>query len=78
MHEYLLVLDTDVSNFSAAAWWSDLKIGLKHFTQWNKIAVVTDEKGVEWFTDVFSYFVPGQSKGFQANQLEEAKKWITE
>lgn len=75
--KYLLVLETDVSNFSAAAWWDDLKIGLKHFTEWNKIAVVTDQKGVEWFTDVFKYFIPGKSKGFPLNELDEAVRWIT-
>ncbi len=76
--DYLLFLETDVSNFSAAAWWGDFKIGLKHFTKWNKIAVVTDQKGVEWFTDVFKYFIPGKSKGFPLAQLNEAINWISE
>lgn len=75
---YLLFLETDVTNFSLGAWWDDLKMGLKHFSQWNKIAVVTNEKGVEWFSNVFTHFIPGNSRGFPLDQLEEAKKWIAE
>ena len=75
---YLLVLETDVKNFTVGAWWEDLKVGLKNFTKWNKIAVVSDQKGVEWFTDAFRFFIPGKSKGFSIDQLDEAVKWITE
>ena len=75
---YLLVLETDVKNFTVGAWWEDLKVGLKNFTKWNKIAVVSDQKGVEWFTDAFRFFIPDKSKGFSIDQLDEAVKWITE
>jgi hypothetical protein len=74
---YLLVLETDVKNFTIGAWWDDLKLGLKNFTKWNKIAVVSDQKGVEWFTDAFRFFIPGKSKGFSLDELDEAIKWIT-
>jgi hypothetical protein len=77
--KYLLVLDTDVSNFTLAAWWSDMIAGLKHLTQWNRIAVVSDEKGVDWFTtNVFRFFIPGKSKGFAMDELDAAVKWISE
>lgn len=75
---YLLLLETDVSNFTLGAWIDDAKIGLKHFTQWNKIAVVTDQKAVEKFSDIFGYIVPGDSKGFKLAELEEAKKWVSQ
>jgi hypothetical protein len=76
--KYLLVLDTDVSNFTLAAWWGDFIAGIKHLTQWNRIAVVTDEKGVEWFTtNVFKFLIPGKSKGFASNELNAAVKWIS-
>lgn len=74
---YLLVLETDVQNWTAGAWWDDIKMGLKNFTKWNKIAVVSDQKGVQWFTDAFRFFVPGKSKGFSLNELDEAIAWIT-
>jgi hypothetical protein len=73
---YLLQLETPVKNFSIGAWWEDAKVGLKHFTKWHKIAIVTAEKGVEKFSDIFGIAVPGESKGFPPDQLEEAKLWV--
>lgn len=73
---YLLVLDTEVKNFSAGAWVQDMKAGLQHFTKWNKIAVVTDEAAVEKFTDFFTLAVPGKSKGFKHSELEDAIIWV--
>jgi hypothetical protein len=75
---YILVLQTPVQNFTAGAWWDDLKVGLKHFTKWNKIAIVTDQKAVEKFTDVFSFTIPGESKGYDLSELDEAVKWVSE
>ena len=74
---YLLVLETDVQNWTAGAWWNDIKLGIKNFTKWNKIAVVSDQKGVQWITDAFKLFVPGNSKGFSLKQLDEAIQWVT-
>jgi hypothetical protein len=76
---YLLVLETDAQNFTAGAWWDDIKVGLKHFTKWKKVAVVTDQKSVEWFTNnIFRFLIPGTSKGFSLEQLDEAVRWIAE
>ncbi len=33
---FLLVLETDVANYSFGAWMDDALVGLKHFTQWRK------------------------------------------
>ena len=73
---YLLVLDTDVKNFTAGAWVQDAKAGLQNFTKWKKIAVVTTEKGVEWFTDIFTIATPGTSRGFKPEELEDAINWL--
>ena len=75
---YLLILETGVENFTAGAWFQDMVAGLKHFTKWKKMAVVTDQKMVENFTDVFSYFVPGVARGFELAQVKEAEKWVCE
>ncbi|MEO6149650.1 MAG: STAS/SEC14 domain-containing protein [Mucilaginibacter sp.] len=75
---YLLILETDIKNFTGGALLADIKAGLKHFTKWNKIAVVTDQKSVAWFSDVFRFFIPGQSKGFPLSKLDEAVIWVSE
>jgi len=74
---YLLVLETNVSNFTAGAWWEDFKLGLKNFTKWNRIAIVSDQKAVELFSDVFKVFIPGKSKGFPLSELQDAVTWVS-
>ena len=74
---YLLVLETGVQNFSAAAWWQDFKLGLKNFSKWKKVAIVTDQKSVEWLTDVTKHIIPGESRGYSLDELDEAIQWIS-
>lgn len=74
---YLLVLETKVENFTAGAWVQDMVAGLKHLTAWKKMAIVTDQKSVENFTDAFSYVTPGEAKGFSLDEMEEAIAWVS-
>ncbi|OWK70746.1 STAS/SEC14 domain-containing protein [Pedobacter sp. AJM] len=73
---YLLVLDTEVKNFTTGAWIQDAKAGLQNFTKWKKIAVISAEKSVEWFSDFFTFLTPGNSRGFKPDEIDEAKAWI--
>lgn len=75
---FLLVLETDLGNYSLGAIAADLKEGVKHFTKWHRMAIVTDQKGVETLSDLSSFALPGESKGFEIAELEEAKKWVSE
>lgn len=75
---YLFVIDTELGDFSPGAWWDDIKVGLQHFTQWKKIAIVTHNKNIEKVSDIFSFAIPGRIKGFDMAHLEEAKQWISE
>ena len=73
----LLVLDTNVSNFTWGALWKDLKLGLKHYMQWERIAIVTDQKSVELFSNIFRFMIPGKSRGFPLDKLDEAVRWLS-
>ncbi|WP_353197806.1 STAS/SEC14 domain-containing protein [Parapedobacter defluvii] len=75
---YLLHLETEVENFTAGAWVQDMLAGIKHFTQWKKIAIVTPQRGVQKFTDAFSAVVPGEARGFGADRLDEAVAWVSD
>lgn len=74
---YMLVLETKVENFTAGAWFQDMVAGLKHLTAWKKMAIVTDQKAVEKFTDAFSYVTPGEAKGFSLAELKAAIAWVS-
>ena len=73
---FLLYLDTDVGNYTAGAWLEDGLIGLKHFTKWHKMAIVSDQESVRKFTDIFSFISPGEAKGFTKDEYQEAKTWV--
>lgn len=75
---FLLVLETVIKNFEAGAWCGDIGIGLKYFTKWGKLAIVTDQNGVREFSHLFKYILPGKYKGYPLEDLDEAIKWITE
>jgi SpoIIAA-like len=74
---FLLVLDTSIGNFSAGAILKDLGVGLKHFTKWHKMAIVSESSGINTFTDIFSYIAPGEAKSFTHDQLPEAIQWVS-
>lgn len=72
---YLLYLDTDLSNFTMGAWLQDSLLGIKNITKWNRAAIVTDEEGVQNFTDIFSVLMPGEFKSFPKENLYNALYW---
>ncbi len=73
---YLLVVDTPLSNYTAGAWIDDALLGAKYFTKWRKLAIVSKSDGIKKFTNVFGKLIPGETKGFKMEELALAKEWI--
>ena len=75
---YMLVLDTSITNFTVGAWLKDAMMGLKHLSKWNRAAIVTDVDGIRAFTGIFSVLMPGEFKGFEHKDLQAAVDWVSE
>jgi len=75
---FLLILDTEVSNYSFGAWVDDALVGLKHLFKWHRVAIISEQKLVKKITDVFGHLVPGEYKGFRKEETGNALKWLTE
>jgi hypothetical protein len=75
---YLLVLETSLKNFTIGAWMKDAMMGIKHLTKWNRAAIVSDVEAIRNFTNFFSYLMPGEFKGFEHSELQEAIDWVSE
>jgi hypothetical protein len=75
---FFVLMDNNISDFTIGAWWQDMKAGIKHFTKWKKIAIVTDSTAVEKVSDFFTVLTPGKAKGYKKTQLAEARQWIAE
>jgi hypothetical protein len=75
---FLLVLDTELENFTTGAWVQDALLGLKNLAKWNRAAVVSDSETIICFTNGFSYIVPGEFKGFKKAEYDQAVTWVSE
>lgn len=72
----LYYLGGEFSGFEAAAMWKDMKIGLKHLTAWEKIAVVTDVEWVRAAVKAFGFLLHGHVRLFQNSELNVAREWV--
>lgn len=72
---YLMLIDTDLDQFSAGAWFEDVLLGIKNLAKWNRAAIVTDSNGVQNFTVIFSVLMPGEFKAFPKDNLYNALYW---
>lgn len=73
---FLLNLKTPISEYSGQAWIKDLGLTIKHFAHWKKIALVTEQSGLEKLTSAASFMIPGTTRGFSPDELAEAKRWV--
>jgi len=75
---YLMVIDTDLKNFTIGAWWQDAFMGLKQIGKWRRAAIVSGVEGIKKFTTIFSFIAPGEFKAFDPSELETAIYWVSE
>ncbi|HWA30720.1 MAG TPA: STAS/SEC14 domain-containing protein, partial [Rhizomicrobium sp.] len=62
----------------AGAAWEDTKLGIAHWGDWGRLAVITD---TGWITDAVRLFAPlfhHPVRAFPNAEVEAAKAWITE
>ncbi len=75
---YMLVLDTDVSNFNTGAWLEDMVLGLKELKNWHKAAIISDNDLVDAATKVFNMVTIGEFKVFKHKDINEAIEWASQ
>jgi hypothetical protein len=80
-HEKIRVLyqlGRDFSGFTAEAMWDDAKVGIRHLTRFEKIAVVSDVQWIVGAVKLFAFVIPCPVKIFGNEKLSEAKAWVSE
>ncbi len=75
---YMLVLNTPLKNYTTGAWIEDGLLGFRHYRKWKKLAIVTDKESIKKFTDTFGFLIPCPTKGFKMEDINLAKKWISD
>ena len=75
---YLLVIKTSLNNYSIGAWIKDALLGLRYFMKWNRIAIVSTDKSIKDFTDIFGKLIPAKTKGFMMEDIDAAERWVSQ
>jgi hypothetical protein len=68
----------DFVGFDPGAMWNDAKLGMRHFSGWERIALVTDVPWLQLAAGTMGFLVPGKFRLFPVADLDAAKHWITE
>ncbi|HEX7816375.1 STAS/SEC14 domain-containing protein [Dyella sp.] len=72
----LFHIDNDCTGFDPGAMWDDLKLGFRHITGWERVALVSDVGWVRTMARLFGFAMPCQFKLFGDNQMAQARAWI--
>ena len=75
--DFLVLLETSMANYSIAAFIDYLKISFKHFTRWNRMAIVSDEAWVRKVYDILGHVVHGEIRVYEISELQKAKNWVS-
>ena len=75
---FLYHLGADFEGFEAAAMWDDTKLGLKHLSGWERMAVVTDVEWIRAAIKIFGLAIPGHVRVFHDRELDRAVQWVSE
>lgn len=74
----LYVTAEDFTGFDPGAMWDDAKLGMRHFSSWERVALVTDVGWLRTAATAFSFAVPAQFRLFHGAELAEATRWVSE
>lgn len=72
----LYVTADDFTGFDPGAMWDDAKLGMRHFSGWDRVALVTDVPWLRGTAIVFGFAIPAQFRLFHGAEIEEASRWI--
>jgi hypothetical protein len=71
-----LINGTKLEGWELRAAWDDLKLGLKHGSQFEKIAIVGNKKWQEYSAKMGAWFISGEVKYFETES--DALEWLQE
>ena len=71
-------LGNSFTGFDLSAMLDDAKMGMKHLSAWDRIALVSDHEMINTFAKFFGHMLSCELRIFKNAELEEAKKWISE
>jgi hypothetical protein len=74
----LYILGADFNGYTGRAAWEDAKVGMRHFTDFERIAVVTSEDWIARTVKAVGFIAPGEVRVFANEDIDAARAWISE
>lgn len=74
----LYYLGSNFTGFDLNAMLDDAKMGMKHLSAFDKVALVSDHQVINSVSIFFGHMLSCELRIFKNVEIEEAKKWITE
>ena len=72
----LYLLGPELREYEGDTLAEEMKFAARHPTQYERVAVVSDEDWLRPALRVLSVLVPGQLRAFPVNQLAAAREWL--
>jgi len=72
----IVVVIPEFHGMSAEAFWQDLKMGVEHWSKWQRIALVTDIDWMSKAVSIFGWMTPGEVKHFSLSERDNAITWV--
>lgn len=66
----------DFTGMEPGAMWEDFRVGVEHWTRWERVAVVTDVDWIAYVVNAFRFLMPGQVRVFPISERITAQTWI--
>lgn len=76
--QHVLFDMTGLHGWEAGAAWEDMKFGVKHFADIDRLAMVGDKKWQHGMAIVFKPFTKAVTRYFDGTESAEARKWLEE
>ena len=68
----------DFTGFDPGAMWDDAMLGFRHFSGWDRVALVTDVQWLRVAATAMGFAVPAEFRLFRNAELIAAVDWIRE
>jgi len=65
-----------IGKIAPSAIWADLKWEPRHLKYFTHVAVVADQRWIDWIVTASKIFISAEMKTFHLDQLEDARAWI--
>jgi hypothetical protein len=74
----LYVIGEDFTGFDPGAMWDDAKLGMRHVSGWDRVAMVTDVPWLRMTATAMGFVLPAEFRLFPLVALDAAKSWVSE